>query len=103
FPAVDAMPNTRPPLDNTARIESLRVAAARLRGPHCYPIGAVTIDRAGIEIAPLRGMAAAGAGAFSDDGSATWSLKTLYNAARYVLDLPQPFLSHCDDESFDSG
>ncbi|HEV2879555.1 MAG TPA: dihydroorotase [Candidatus Eremiobacteraceae bacterium] len=103
FTAVAAMPNTRPALDNPERIESLRADAARLHGPHCYPIGAITIDRAGGEIAPLRGMAAAGAVAFSDDGAATWSLKTLYNAARYVLDLPQPFLSHCDDPSFDGG
>ena len=103
FTAVAAMPNTKPPLDNAARIETLRAEAARLRGPHCYAIGAITIDRAGTEIAPLRAMAAAGAVAFSDDGSATRSLKTLYNAARYVLDLPQPFLSHCDDLSFDGG
>jgi dihydroorotase len=85
------------------RIETLSAEAARLHGPHCYAIGAITIDRAGMEIAPLRAMAAAGAVAFSDDGSATRSLKTLFNAARYVLDLPQPFLSHCDDPSFDGG
>ncbi len=64
------------------------------------PIGAITVDRAGETIAPLRAMAAAGAVAFSDDGAATKSLKTLYNAARYVADLDQPFLSHCDDPSF---
>ena len=48
-------------------------------------------------------MAAAGAVAFSDDGAPTRSLKALYNAARYALDLAQPFLSHCDDPSFDNG
>jgi dihydroorotase len=48
-------------------------------------------------------MAAAGAVAFSDDGAATASLKALYHAAKLVADLPQAFLSHCDDPSFDSA
>jgi dihydroorotase len=103
FTAVAAMPNTTPALDHPARIERLRTEAALVSGPHCYPIGAITIGREGTKIAPLRGMAAAGAVAFSDDGAATRSLKALYNAAHYVLDLPQPFLSHCDDPSFDGG
>lgn len=103
FTAVAAMPNTRPALDRPERIERLRSDAARLRAPHCYPIGAITIDREGEKIAPLRAMASAGAVAFSDDGVATKSLKTLYNAARYAADLRQPFLSHCDDPSFHDG
>ena len=103
FTAVAAMPNTRPALDNAARIEKLRADANALRGVRCYPIGAITLDRAGTDIAPLRSMAAAGAVAFSDDGAPTRSLKALYNAARYTLDLPQPFLSHCDDPSFNTG
>lgn len=100
FSAVAAMPNTQPALDSAELIERLRRDTVALRGPHCYPIGAVTVGRAGERIAALRGMAAAGAVAFSDDGAATRSLKTLYNAARYVADLPQPFLSHCEDASF---
>ena len=103
FTAVAAMPNTRPALDTAERVRRLRADAAALHGTRCYPIGAITLDRAGTDIAPLRSMAAAGAVAFSDDGAATRSLKALYNAARYVLDLPQAFLSHCDDPSFESG
>ena len=103
FTAVAAMPNTRPPLDDAERIARLISSATRLRGPRCYPIGAITVNREGSKIAPLRAMAAAGAVAFSDDGAATRSLKALYNAARYILDLPHPFLSHCDDPSFEAG
>lgn len=103
FTAVAAMPNTLPALDNPERIERLCRDAAALGGPHCYPIGAITIDREGTKIAPLRGMAAAGAVAFSDDGATTKSLKALYNAARYAADLRQPFLSHCEDPSFHDG
>ena len=103
FTAVAAMPNTRPALDDPAAIKRLTAAAAELGGTRCYAIGAVTIRREGESLAPLRGMAHAGAVAFSDDGNATRSLKVLYHAARLVADLPQPFLSHCDDASFDGA
>lgn len=103
FTAVAAMPNTRPALDGPESIERLRRQARDLGGTRCYPVGAITLEREGTKIAPLRGMAAAGAVAFSDDGSATKSLKALYNAARYAADLPQPFLSHCEDPSFHDG
>jgi dihydroorotase len=103
FTAVAAMPNTRPPCDNADAVRRLRAAAEIAGRVRCYPVGAVTIGLAGDAIAGLREMAAAGAVAFSDDGSATKSLKALYNAARLAADLPQPFLSHCDDPSFDGA
>lgn len=100
FTAVAVMPNTRPAIDTPERVLGLLRDAKALGGPHCYPVGAISVGRKGTHIAPLRGMAAAGAVAFSDDGATTRSLKTLYNAARYVADLRQPFLSHCEDPSF---
>ena len=103
FTAVAAMPNTRPPIDTPGAVAELSAAAAALGGVRCYPIGAVSIGRAGDAIASLRQMARAGAVAFSDDGAATRSLKVLYHAARLVADLPMPFLSHCDDAAFDGA
>lgn len=100
FTAVAAMPNTRPALDEPDRIRRLIADAQALGGTRCYPVGAVTTGRDGLTVAPLRSMAAAGAVAFSDDGASTKSLKALYRAALLVADLPQPFLSHCADESF---
>jgi len=100
FTAVAAMPNTNPPCDDADAVQRLRAAAALAGSVRCYPVGAVTLGLEGRAIAGLREMAAAGAVAFSDDGSTTSSLKALYHAARLVADLPQPFLSHCDDPSF---
>jgi len=100
FTAVAAMPNTRPPLDDAARVAAFARDAAAAGGVRCYPIGAVTIGREGDAIAGLRAMAQAGAVAFSDDGAATKSLKVLYHAVKLIADLPHPFLSHCDDPSF---
>lgn len=103
FTAVAAMPNSRPPLDEPERIRELSRNAAALGGVRCYPIGAVSAGRDGESIAALRSMAHAGAVAFSDDGSTTKSLKVLYHAARLIADLPQPFLSHCEDPAFASA
>ena len=103
FCAIAAMPNTQPAIDNAALVRRLLADAAAIRGPRCYSIGAVTKDRKGEALAPLRSMAAAGAVAFSDDGSPTRSLKALYHAAKLVADLPQAFLSHCDDPSFENA
>jgi len=100
FAGIAVMPNTKPALDDASHIRRLADAAKRLGGTRCYPVGAVTLRREGSAIAPLRSMAAAGAVAFSDDGHATASLKTLYNAARLIADLPQPMLSHCEDPTF---
>lgn len=101
FTAVAAMPNTRPALDDPDRVRRLIADAQALGGTRCYPVGAVTNGRQGLALAPLRSLAAAGAVAFSDDGCSTKSLKVLYRAARLVADLPQPFLSHCADHSFE--
>ena len=103
FTAVAAMPNTRPSLDSAQAIANLIHTAAQAGGVRCYPIGAVTLGRKGEAMAALRMMAAAGAVAFSDDGAATKSLKTLYHAAKLIADLPHAFLSHCDDPSFDGA
>jgi dihydroorotase len=103
FTAVAAMPNTKPACDDADSVRRLRAAAELAGRVRCYPVGAVTLGLEGRSIAGLREMAAAGAVAFSDDGSSTASLKALYHAARLVADLPHPFLSHCDDPSFDGA
>lgn len=103
FTAVAAMPNTRPAIDDAAAVRRVAADAAAAGRVRTYVIGAVTRGRDGKSIAELRSMAAAGAVAFSDDGSSTASLKALYNAALSVADLPQPFLSHCEDVSFGDG
>lgn len=100
FTAIAAMPNTQPAMDDAAKVARLVRDAATIHGPRCYPIGAITKGRDGETLAALRSMAAAGAVAFSDDGTSTRSLKALYHAAKLIADLPQPFLSHCDDLSF---
>jgi len=97
FTAVACMPNTEPALDSAAIVSEVvrRADAAGLA--RVYPIGALTRARAGTELAPYHLLADAGCVAFSDDGSTVRDARVLRNAARYAADLPNAFISHCED------
>jgi dihydroorotase len=97
FSAVACMPNTDPALDSPTIVAEVVRRAATAACARVYPIGAITRARAGIELAPFHLLRDAGCVAFSDDGATVASARVLRNAARYALDLPAPFISHCED------
>ena len=70
FSTLVTMPNTKPPVDTP---EAVRYqASARifpLKGLRILPSACCTIGRAGREVADLEALVAAGASAFTDDGS----------------------------------
>ena len=97
FTTVCAMPNTNPPLDSRAAIESvLREAeiSARVR---MLPVGCITRGRAGRELAPAGELAAAGAVALSDDGDAVADASLMRNALQYSTAFALPLSQHCED------
>ena len=97
FTAVACMPNTEPALDSAAIVSEVTRRADAAGLARVYPIGALTRGRAGVEIAPYHLLADAGCVAFSDDGSTPRDARLLRNAARYAIDLPGVFISHCED------
>ena len=98
FTAVACMPNTMPAIDTPAVIAEIAQRAHTAGFARVYPIGAITRGREGEEIAPYHELTAAGAVAFSDDGSTTRSARVLRNAALYARDVRGPFISHCIDD-----
>jgi len=68
FTRVVTMPNTRPPMDDPALIRQHLAASAHLP-VDILPSACCTSRRAGGEIADLAALKAAGASAFTDDGS----------------------------------
>ena len=98
FTAVACMPNTVPAIDTPAVIAEIAQRAQAAGFARVYPVGAITRAREGKEIAPYHELAAAGAVAFSDDGSTTRSARVLRNAALYARDVRGPFISHCLDD-----
>ncbi len=102
FVRVCCMPNTSPPLDSP---ESIRVIVERGQqtGVHIHPIGTISIGRAGLEIAPLEELAAAGAIGFSDDGDSTRSEDVMREALRLSSRLNVPIMVHCEDPEMARG
>jgi dihydroorotase len=99
FTAVAPMPNTNPVCDNpeTYRyIVSRAEAAGKVR---VYPIGAVTKDSQGGELADLAAMAALGCRMFSNDGQPVEDAGTMHRAMRLVRQLGGVITDHCEDRS----
>jgi dihydroorotase len=69
FTTICAMPNTEPAIDSPGLVVEVMARGAAARGARVLPIAAITRGRRGTELADLVELAAAGAVAFSDDGS----------------------------------
>ncbi|MBN2447416.1 MAG: dihydroorotase [Phycisphaerae bacterium] len=97
FTAVACMPNTDPALDSDAEIEFVIRQAQQFGHCHVYPIGAVTKQRAGEELAEMGLMQRSGAVAFSDDGCGIANAGVCLRAMRYVGMLNGLFIQHAED------
>jgi dihydroorotase len=81
--SVACMPNTEPPLDCRSAAEFVIQQAKRAGNCNVFPIGAVTKNRDGKELAELGGLAEGGAVAFTDDGAPVWSAEIMRRALEY--------------------
>ncbi len=102
FTAVACMPNTNPVLDEESKIRYVVQ-----RGEDCpcrvYPIGAITKNQDGENIAPFGEMVRAGAKAFSDDGGSVYRSNIMRNALNYSKSFRVPIISHCEDPDLTDG
>jgi dihydroorotase len=97
FTAVACMPNTNPVLDEESKI---RYVIQRAEGcaSRVFPIGAITKNSEGDELAPFGEMVAAGACAFSDDGVSVAKSNIMRNALNYSKSFDTPIICHCEDK-----
>jgi dihydroorotase len=102
FTRMCCMPNTNPPLDSPGAVHDI-VERGKQTGVHIHPIGTISMARAGLEIAPLEAMAAAGAIGFSDDGDSTKSEDVMREALRLSTRLNLPIMVHCEDPELARG
>jgi dihydroorotase len=93
------MPNTTPAPDCATTVESLLERIARDARVRVLPIGCVTRNRDGKQLAELSELAAAGCIAFSDDGSPVADGFLMRNALELAGALGLPLSEHCDDPS----
>ncbi len=103
FTAVACMPNTDPETDNDVVVASILRRANAVGHVRVYPIGAVTKGRAGKELAEMGEMKAAGAVAFSDDGSPVANAEVLRCALEYLKTFGVTLIDHPEDMSLSEG
>ena len=98
FTAVCCMANTFPVNDNRAVTDYI-LARARVEGVvRVYPIGAVTRNLEGTQLAELAEQAEAGCVAFSDDGRCVMNAELYRRAMEYALPFGTPIISHAEDD-----
>lgn len=103
FTAVACMPNTDPETDNDVVVSRILRRADAVGHVRVYPIGAVTKGRAGKELAEMGEMKAAGAVAFSDDGSPVANAEVLRCALEYLKTFGATLIDHPEDMSLSEG
>ena len=98
FTAICCMANTFPVNDNRAVTDYI-LAKARVEGVvRVYPIGAVTRNLEGTQLAELAELAEAGCVAFSDDGRCVMNAELYRRAMEYALPFGTPIISHAEDD-----
>jgi dihydroorotase len=103
FTAVCAMANTHPVNDNRSVTDYVRAKADTEGVVRVYPIGAVTRNLAGEELAELAELAEAGCVAFSDDGKCVMNAALYRRAMEYTLPFGAPVISHAEDHHLSKG
>jgi dihydroorotase len=94
--SVACMPNTEPALDTRAAAEFVVHQAQRAGFCNVFPIGAVTKNREGKELAELGGLVEGGAVAFTDDGAPVYSAEIMRRALEYCKMLDRAVLVHAE-------
>ena len=102
YTAVVAMPNTDPPVDSAAVVRQvLELGATSLC--EVAAAGAITVGRAGKQLAPLAEMAALGVKLFTDDGSGVQDARLMRRAMEYASVLGVTLAQHCEESSMAMG
>ena len=103
FTTVCAMPNTHPVNDNAAVTRFVIEQAERAKLADVLPIGAVTKNSEGTELAEMGEMKEAGIVAVSDDGRPVPTSAMMRRAMEYARGFDLPLIDHCEDKSLARG
>ncbi len=98
FTAVCAMANTKPVNDSVAITELMLTRAAKADLCRYFPIGTVSREMKGEELADMGTLKAAGCVAFSDDGQPVSNASLMRRALEYTRWLEVPVVAHEEDK-----
>lgn len=100
FTALVAMPNTEPPIDSAKVVRHIQRAAEQSTSAQVVVAGALTRERAGVEMADFDGLYDAGVRIFTDDGDSVGDAGLLRRAMTYLSDFPGAIVAqHAEDLS----
>lgn len=97
FTSVCAMPNTDPPIDDPAAVGFVVAQGRKAGKARVYPVGCISVGRAGERLALVGEMVDAGAVAISDDGSPVMDSGLMRLALEYAQTFGIPVADHPED------
>lgn len=103
FTSICAMPNTEPPVDDSATVGFVRSEGLRARAARVYPVGCISVAQKGEQLAEIGEMVEAGAVAITDDGRPVESAGLLRLALEYASSFGIPVADHCEDRTLSRG
>jgi dihydroorotase len=99
YTGITALPNTRPVMDNGEKVKHQYALAREAGLVRVWPVGAVTKDSAGMELADIAEMVREGVRAVTDDGRGVLSAGMLKRALLLCRQFDLPLFEHCEDDS----
>ena len=103
FTSICAMPNTHPVNDDATVTRYIVERAQRSAIVNVFPIGAITKDSAGEQLAAIGSMKAAGVVAISDDGQPVMNSRVMRRAMESARSFGLPVIDHCEDLNLSAG
>lgn len=103
FTSVCPMPNTAPVNDNATVTSYIIERANRFAVTNVFPIGAITRNSAGEELAAIGSMKRAGVVAISDDGRPVMNARVMRRAMQTARSFALPVIDHCEDLHLSAG
>ena len=103
FSSICCMPNTVPVNDNATVTSYIIERARKFAVTNVFPIGAITRNSAGEELAAIGSMKAAGVVAISDDGRPVMNARVMRRAMEFARSFDLPVIDHCEDLNLSAG
>lgn len=103
YTSICCMPNTKPANDSAEVTRYILEKAAAAGASRVLPIGAISMERKGKQLAPYSELAKAGCVAFSDDGDPVADAGLMRRALEWCLMLGLPLSCHEEDRNLSCG
>jgi len=103
FTSICCMPNTQPVNDNAAITQFMLTKGKEAGKARIFPIGAITKNSDGEELANIGELVGAGCVAISDDGRPVMNSLVMRRALEYAKAFGIPVVDHCEDLHLTDG